>query len=470
MAGTPDNPGGAPAWEAVLRSMLGDQYDTFIAQLRSQGFDPEQLLGDSGIGGSPEMLQAALARVQQMLSQDEEGPVNIQLARELARQLALSQGGDPVVAPADAKQVTAAFSAAELWLDAATDLPPAGGPVHAWSRSEWVEATLGTIATLAEPVAKAVTDALVALFSEEFPFDPTAGDGEIPGLGLPSVTGIDADPLTMFRRLGSAVYGMQVGQATGTLSLEALGATDIGIPTLTAAGVALVPRNVDAFAEDLSVPADEVRIFLALHEAASARLFGHVPWLRAHVLALIADYAREVRIDTEALESAVREINPTDINELQKALSSGVFAPQTNATQRAALLRLETALALVEGWIDDVVATAAAPHLPHVGALREMIQRRRATGGPAEATFATLVGLELRPRRARDAAALWAAVRADGGAEAREALWAHPDLLPTAADLDSPGDFVALRALEKQASSDIDDAISSLLDESDGGN
>jgi zinicin-like metallopeptidase len=76
--------------------------------------------------------------------------------------------------------------------------------------------------------------------------------------------------------------------------------------------------------------------------------------------------------------------------------------------------------------------------MPHAQALREAVRRRRATGGPAEATFAALVGLELRPRRLRDAAALWGALRAGEGPAARDAVWAHPDLLPTAADLDDP--------------------------------
>ena len=66
--------------------------------------------------------------------------------------------------------------------------------------------------------------------------------------------------------------------------------------------------------------------------------------------------------------------------------------------------------------------------------------------GPAEQTFATLVGLELRPRRLREAAAIWRRLT-DGraGTEGRDAVWAHPDLLPTADDFDDPDGFVAGR-------------------------
>src|SRR5690606_15359188 len=104
-----------------------------------------------------------------------------------------------------------------------------------------------------------------------------------------------------------------------------------------------------------------------------------------------------------------------------------LLKPEETERQKAALARLETTLALVEGWVDTVVNTAAQGRLPSVAALAEMLRRRRATGGPAERTFATLVGLELRPRRLREAAALWKALGDARGTEGRDAVWNHPD-------------------------------------------
>jgi putative hydrolase len=119
-----------------------------------------------------------------------------------------------------------------------------------------------------------------------------------------------------------------------------------------------------------------------------------------------------------------------------------MFEPQTTPEQQVALARLETLLALVEGWVDEVAAAAATDRLPGAAALRETLRRRRASGGPAEETFATLVGLELRPRRLRDAAALWRAVADKRGIAGRDEIWQHPDLLPDASDLDDPAAFV----------------------------
>jgi putative hydrolase len=88
-----------------------------------------------------------------------------------------------------------------------------------------------------------------------------------------------------------------------------------------------------------------------------------------------------------------------------------------------------------------VVETAATGRLPSAVRLAETFRRRRAAGGPAEQTFAALVGLELRPRRLREAAGLWAALTTHRGIAGRDAVWGHPDLLPTEADFADPARF-----------------------------
>ncbi len=196
-------------------------------------------------------------------------------------------------------------------------------------------------------------------------------------------------------------------------------------------------------ARGLSVDGDEVRLFLALREAAHHRLFGHVPWLRARLLGAVEDYARGIKVDASALRDAMPQIDPSNPEALNEALSgAALFQPEDTPEQKAALARLETMLALVEGWVATVVATAADDRLPQATALAEAIRRRRATGGPAERTFATLVGLELRPRRLREAAAIWSGLTAERGITGRDAIWAHPDLLPTADDFDDPDGYV----------------------------
>jgi putative hydrolase len=239
------------------------------------------------------------------------------------------------------------------------------------------------------------------------------------------------------------MVGGQTGAAVGALAEEVVSSTDVGLPLGPAGTAALLPANVRAFGEGLSVGEDEVRLFLALREAAHHRLFAHVPWLRARLLGAVEDYARGITVDANALREAMPQIDPANPEALNEALSgAALFQPEDTEQQKAALARLETILALVEGWVATVVDSAAGKRLPQAGALAEAIRRRRATGGPAERTFATLVGLELRPRRLREAAAIWHGLTDARGIDGRDAIWTHPDLLPTADDFDDPEGFV----------------------------
>ncbi len=181
---------------------------------------------------------------------------------------------------------------------------------------------------------------------------------------------------------------------------------------------------------------------MALREAAHQRLFGHVPWLRGHVLNAVETYAAGITVDREAVEEAMGRIDPTDPESMQDIAIEGVFTGRGRRPQKAALTRLETALALVEGWVCHVVDRPRAPSAcPTPVRLAETFRRRRAAGGPAEQTFAALVGLELRPRRLREAAALWAALTEHRGVAGRDAVWGHPDLLPSEDDFADPAAF-----------------------------
>jgi putative hydrolase len=235
--------------------------------------------------------------------------------------------------------------------------------------------------------------------------------------------------------LGGALFGGQLGSALGSLAAEVLSAGDIGLPLGPAGTAALVPANIREYGEGLELPPDQVRLYVALREAAHQRLFGHVPWLRGHVLSLVETYAAGIHVDREAVEQAMGQLDPSSFDPLSpggipEITLEGIFAPEDSPQQRATLARLETTLALVDGWVCAVVDRAAADRLPEMVRLSEAFRRRRAAGGPAEQTFAALIGLQLRPRRLREAAALWGALTEHRGVAGRDALWGHPDLLP----------------------------------------
>jgi putative hydrolase len=255
-----------------------------------------------------------------------------------------------------------------------------------------------------------------------------------------------AGPMVGF--LGKAVGALlanQAGSGLGALAGEVLSVSDVGVPLAEPGRAALLPTNIAPFAEGLGVSEDDVLLYLALREAAHQRLFAGVPWLRDHLIEAVREYAAGVEVNLDAIQERVEEqMRGVDMNNpesLQQLFEGGMFELPQSAKQKAALEKLEIALALVEGWVDEVVSLATAERMPTATKLQEAVRRRRAAGGPAEQVFANLVGLELRPRRLRDAATLWGSLRTRQGVEARDGVWMSPALLPTSADLDDPLGF-----------------------------
>ena len=273
----------------------------------------------------------------------------------------------------------------------------------------------------------------------------------------------------MLRMALSGMFAAQVGQSLGSLATTVISSGDIGLPLTETPQVALLPTNVAGFAEGLEADPADVLLFLAVRETARQRLFGAVGWLGPQMLALVEHYARDIEIDPEALERAIEsQLNAAmtagELEQAGSALAGSLFAPRVTDEQRQVLDRLETLLALVEGWVDEVVAQVAGQRMPAAAALTETLRRRRAAGGPAESALKALVGLEMRPRRSRDAANLWAATRAARGGESRDATWDHPDLVPTADDLADPLEFAA-QGHRTAAPDDLDAELAKLLSE-----
>jgi putative hydrolase len=411
----------------------------------SSGGPPDETGGASPFGplGDPQQFADALRQFADLMSW-QGGPVNWDLAKNVARH-AVAAEGDPSVLDVDRHKVVDALRLADLWLDEATSFSTGVRIAQAWSRSEWVEATLPVWSKLCDPIADRAVDAMGSMLTE----DPSELGAGLPGElseAFKAISGGMAGLGGMMRRIGGMMVGSQTGAAVGALAQEVVSSTDVGLPLGPEGTAALLPAGVAAFGAGLSVDPDQVRLFLALREAAHHRLFAHVPWLRGHLLSTVEDYARGITVDPSQLREAMPQIDPANPEGMREALSgAALFQPEDTPQQKAALNRLETALALVEGWVDTVVDAAARDRLPQSGALAEAVRRRRATGGPAEHTFATLVGLELRPRRSREAAAIWRGLTEARGAEGRDAVWAHPDLLPTSDDFDDPAGFVAGR-------------------------
>ena len=394
------------------------------------GLPPSDDSGDrpenpGGVPGGFDMSQlgAMLSQLGAMISASgpSTGPVNYDIARKLAvQQLGAMHPSSSV----DLAAVRDAVALAEIWLDGATTFPVGATSATAWNPAEWVDKTMPTWERLVGPVADRLGAATVE--------------------GLPEEVRSQVGPMIgMLTSMGGMAFGSQLGAALAQLGKEVLTSTDIGLPLGPDRTAALLPTAIATLSTSLGMDADQVRLYLAVREAAHHRLFHGVPWLKDKIIALIGEYASHTTIDMSAAEELMSSFDPTNLAALQESLGAGMLAPEPTPTQQRIARRLEALLALVEGWVDAVVAGAVGERLPAAAGLAEMLRRRRATGGPAEATFATLLGVELRPRQLRAAAQLWRDLAETRGLDGRDAMWSDYDLLPTADDLESPDDFVA---------------------------
>ncbi|MCS5719098.1 zinc-dependent metalloprotease [Herbiconiux sp. CPCC 205763] len=408
--------------------------------------DPSKLASAAGLPSDPAAVSQLMAQLQNAMQSSADG-VNWDAARTQAQEIAGTSSLS--ITDQSRAQLDQALHVASLWLDEVTALSDSAVAPRLMTRTEWATATVPVWTQLAEPVAVSISDALTEVLRDQAPEE---------------MAGMLAGASQLMRNLGGTLFAMQLGQIVGQLSQEVVSGGDVGIPLLEEGQAALVPQNVAEFGDGLDIPIEEVQLYLAIRELAHARLFRHARWLRLHVISSITEFAKGITIDTSRLEELAESFDPSDPEELRNAMASGALIPPKTDQQLHALARLETTLALIEGWVDIVTANASS-RLPRWNAIAETVRRRRATGGPAESAFGALIGLELRPRRLRDAAAMWQAVTDAVGQEQRDALWSHPDLVPTSSDLDDPAALIARLTAGTPEPDEMDQALEDLLRE-----
>ena len=370
-------------------------------------------------------------------------PKNI--VRDTAKKFVTAKGSAPIGAN-DVAKIQEAFAIAELWLNEATFFSQSMATgIPAMARTDWVDTTLNGWHVSVEPLATGLAAAISELLNNA---NGEAGQSEAEN-AMQIPVGMIA---TLLRSFIGSLIATQLGQAIGGLAGSVTGTHDVGLPLVEPVYPSLVPQNIDEWGQDLNIPMDEVRIFHALRESAVARLFAHNPWLISYIRTAISDYGKGIRIDIDAIQRQAQEVfdnasqegkefDPTNPESFNIALNEGIFTPEETPAQRAALTKLETVLALIDGWSEEVVSLAAGDRLPNLVALQETLRRRRATSAPAQQLFATMFGLQVSPKLAREATTFWKAVREVKDLEGRDRIWSG--ILPTSEDLLTPQNYLA---------------------------
>lgn len=443
-----ENPGHGDRNEENLRKLLEELMGGPIPPEALQGLDLSQLAQQMQLPDDPAHLRAAAEQMKAMFggmgmgplgfgasganAATPQGPVNWKLATQLAKQVmdgsaqipgmppVTGTTGDPSPSEEQKRLLSEAANIAQLWLSPVLDIDTPHEALQVWGRGTWLNRSQDSWHQIVEPVASYMSSAIGEALSAQI--SKMSGDMPIP---------LPGDPAAMMEQMGSTMFAMQFGLAIGQLAREAVGTTDLGVP-LGAGAPALIAPNIEDFIKDSSVEGGAVRIFLATRELAHAALFQAAPWLPKALFSAIEDYARGITLDLDALDEMVRGLDMNSMAHFQAQSPELMFTFTRRASQERALEELATTLALIEGWVDHVTTQALQGRLPQLDALRELWRRRRVSGSPAEEALAKTVGIELRPRLAREALAWWDSVLATEGASGRERVWGHPDLLPSA--------------------------------------
>jgi len=413
-------------------------FEALLKQFSEMGIDPNALAG----------AKSFLESMQSGGNTGEQSLITTAALRDIAKNIITAKGDQPV-GTIDQEKLSQYLMIANTWLDSEILFPASALPNQsAWSKRDWLDATVTTWQLLFEPLALGMADALsnvITNSSSQLPIEFAGSDNQSPQ----QQEAMKVMLARLLRGFMGTLIATQLGQGVGSLANSITGANDVAIPILKAeSGSHLIAQNIAQWSDGLGIDGEQVGIYLALREAAAARLFANTNWLSTYIKDAITAYGKGISIDVESITRQAEEAmaggeidinNPASIN---VALNAGLFTPQQTPAQELALTKLEMALALIEGWIDHVISQVAQERIPSFAALIENSRRRRATASPMQQLFANLLALEVSPRKMREAAMFWGEVKNLRGGDGRDKCWEDPAFLPMPGDLNDVKAFL----------------------------
>lgn len=362
------------------------------------------------------------------------GPINWDVARQFAQWIATEGEAEPNVDPLQRIRLEELLRVADLHVADTTGLstlvdgrPPT---VRAVTKIEWTHHTIEAYRSLLEVLARGLA-----------PRVPTESDVEPdPATGLlgnlPQVFG----PFLMATMAGSMV---------GHLAQRAFGQYDLPLPRPASSELLLLPVTIDAFAAEWSLPVDDVRLWVCIHELVHHAVLSS-PHVRSRLEALLIEHAGAFDADPTALESKLDQLDPNDPESFQSVLGDPELllgAVQSEA-QRTLLPRLEAITITLEGYVDHIMDTVGRKLIGSFGMLAEALRRRRVEDAAGRRYVGRLFGLRLDQHAYDRGRAFVQGVVERAGDDVLLRLWSDPDQLPTPAELDAPGLWLARIGVE----------------------
>jgi len=359
----------------------------------------------------------------------QQGPVNWDVARQIALFLATEGEAEANVEPLERMRLEELVRVADLHISERTGLTTAitGGvlSVAPVTRSEWAMRSLDAHKPLFERLA-------VSLNAADDEPDAEEDDGPEKLLG------------DLGRMVGPVLLGLQAGSMLGHLSRRALGQYDLPIPRPPSDELLVVPANLDAFADEWSLAPDDLRLWVCLHEVTHHAVLGR-PHVRARLEGLIADYVSSFEVDAGALEGMMGGLDPTDPEGMQAAFADPevLLGALQSPAQQELLATIETLTVVLEGFVDHIMDTVGKALIGSYNMLSEAVRRRRVESSDGDRFVERLLGLQLGQAQYDRGAAFVRGVVERAGDDGLARLWASARELPTPAEVDAPGLWLA---------------------------
>ena len=322
------------------------------------------------------------------------------------------------------------------------------------NRTQWARRFLTDERHLLERLSGSLGAALQAQLGEleredeEDPFGAIPGLSELAGPGMPP----DALIRQVMAMMGPMLLGMMAGSTAGHLAARAFGHYELPLPRPTSGPLTMVLSNVDDFADEWSLPRESVRLWVALSDVTHHRVLA-IPHVRAHLDEMLTGYASSFNDDVEDMERRMFELGipdllgtgEPDMAALQRLAADPdlLLGAMQSDRQRELMPRIETVVSTIEGFVDHVLDRLGHRLLPEYERVTEAIRRRRVEFGPERRFVERLFGLELRQATFDRGAAFVDGLVDRAGVEVLDELWSDVVHLPTPAELDAPGLWLA---------------------------
>ena len=390
------------------------------------GDEPVNDSGQNPLSGMP--LFGDLAK---LFSQ--QGPIGWDAARQLALSIATDGGEEGNVDPLERIRLEQLARIAELHVGNATGLPTSFGgtgvSIMPVTRGQWATTTLESWRPLFERLASSLTP----------PAPPTTPD--------------PSDPLSfmapLMAMMGPMMMGMTAGSMIGHLSRRSFGQYDLPVPRRAKDELMVIPANFETFASEWSIPADDLRLWVCAQEIAMHSVL-RIPHVRATVEEFLSAYAAGFEPDPNALEDRLGSMefnmsDPSSMSGMQSMFGDPELllgAIQSQA-QRDILPKFEALIAAIVGYVDHIVDAVGSSLLSNTTMISEAVRRRRVEADDSDRFVERLFGLELTQATYDRGAAFVAGIVERAGNDGLVRLWESERTLPTPAELEAPGLWLA---------------------------